>query len=292
MMETKTYDTYKAPSGVAVLMATYNGERYLAEQLDSLLRQTYSDVDIYIHDDGSKDNTQQIAERYASEHGNIHILHYSACGGPCANFMSLLHRVEADYYFFCDQDDVWIETKIEHSLDAMKKAEAQNPSKPVLLCTDLCVSDVNLHPIAPSMWRYMNIHPELLRTFDEMAGNNLVTGCTMLINRLASQSVCMPMNHATMHDAWIHLSVIKHHGVVIALQESTVLYRQHGANEVGATAYSRLNIIYRLQNLRRVAGIYFSHYRMLRQLGYGPLPKYIMWRLIYKYRAWKLMSHS
>lgn len=292
MKEAMVYNMQKAPTGVAVLLATYNGEHYIAQQIDSLLCQTYADVDIYIHDDGSKDNTVSIIQDYASRHPQVHVLSYPSCGGACANFMSLLHSVDADYYYFCDQDDVWLDTKIEQSIDAMKEAEASNPGKPVLLCTDLTVVDQQLKTIAPSMWAYMNIHPELLQTFNEMAGNNLVTGCTMLINKQAAQSICMPMTHATMHDAWIHLSVIKHHGIVLTQSVPTVLYRQHSDNEVGATAYSRLNLIYRLRNLSKVANIYFSHYRMLRQLGYGPLHKYIYWRLLYKYRAWKLKSRS
>jgi glycosyltransferase involved in cell wall biosynthesis len=101
----------KSTSTIAILMATYNGEKYLGEQIDSLLAQTNMDWQLYIHDDGSTDNTQAILQEYAQKHSNIHILEYESQRGAMKNFLSLLQRVEADYYMFCDQDDVWLKQK-------------------------------------------------------------------------------------------------------------------------------------------------------------------------------------
>ena len=101
---------------LAILLATYNGERYLQEQIDSLYRQTYKDWVLYIHDDGSTDGTCGIISKNAAEHGNIVVMEHQGGHGAKDNFFGMLERVDADYYMFCDQDDVWLEDKVEKSL--------------------------------------------------------------------------------------------------------------------------------------------------------------------------------
>ena len=131
----------KSTSTIAILMATYNGEKYLGEQIDSLLAQTYKDWHLYIHDDGSTDNTNAILQEYAQKHSNIHVLEYESQRGAMRNFLSLLQRVEADYYMFCDQDDVWLKEKVELSFEEMKRQEAACQGKPIIVYTDLYVTD-------------------------------------------------------------------------------------------------------------------------------------------------------
>ena len=106
---------------IAILLATYNGGQYLREQLDSLFAQTNQDFRIVIHDDGSTDNTVEIINEYKEKYPErIEVLDGKPKGTPKANFMYLLSEVEADCYFFCDQDDVWLPTKVEESLKAFK----------------------------------------------------------------------------------------------------------------------------------------------------------------------------
>ena len=143
-------DKITSPTPIAILMATYNGERYVKEQLDSLVRQDNDQWTLFIHDDGSSDSTPQILRQYADSHANIHVLDYSPQGGAMKNFFSLLQRVEADYYMFCDQDDVWKEEKVSISLEEMKNMESQHKSKPVIVFTDLHVTDSSLAIIQDS----------------------------------------------------------------------------------------------------------------------------------------------
>ena len=108
-------------NNIVILLATYNGERFLKEQIESLYEQTYTQWDIYVHDDGSSDNTIQILEEYEKEKDNFHILRYPSMGGSANNFFSLLKRVKAQYYFFADQDDKWLQDKVESGLIEIKK---------------------------------------------------------------------------------------------------------------------------------------------------------------------------
>ena len=100
---------------IAILMSTYNGERYLREQIDSLLNQTYKDWKLYIRDDGSTDETISIIESYVNDYPDLIVLLKDDLGnlGSARSFMRILSVVDADYYMFCDQDDVWLPNKVK-----------------------------------------------------------------------------------------------------------------------------------------------------------------------------------
>ena len=121
---------------IAILMATYNGEKYLREQIDSLLAQTCCDWTLYIQDDGSKDATLDIIKSYDDE--RIVLVDVGLTRqGACMNFMSLLNMVESEYYMFCDQDDVWFEDKVELSYMRMKEEELKyGIDRPILVFSD------------------------------------------------------------------------------------------------------------------------------------------------------------
>lgn len=272
---------------VGILMATYNGEKYIREQINSILSQTYELWHLYIHDDGSTDQTCSILQEYAEKHPNqITFLNYPPQGGAMKNFMSLLERVDATYYMFSDQDDVWKKDKIEKEVEQMNSEELKyGGNKPIIVFSDLFVVDSQLNLISESFLKYSGIHPEFLTSFDELAASNLITGCTMLFNHAAQKSIQYPYTSATMHDTWITLCTAKAHGVLSYLSEPLVYYRQHGNNTLGAVNIKHLTISYRVRHLYRILKLNKDTYCMMRALGYGSIIKYIYNKLRYKYRT-------
>ena len=273
---------------IAILMATYNGEKYLREQIDSLLNQTCQDWHLYVHDDGSKDGTVNIVKSYAERYPDkVTLLDYPPQGGACRNFLSLLEKVEARYYMFCDQDDVWLPEKIALSLEEIKRQEALHPQKPVVIHTDLHIVDDKLTVTYDSMWKHSDIFPQYIKTFSDAGGHTVIaTGCTMLFNQKAKEGSSRPSASAIMHDCWVCLCTLQQGGTVYGINKQLVLYRQHGSNCLGSgeTQAADVNMKYRVLNCKKVYKSNRDYYAMLRSLGYGSVFKYIRYKLKYKKR--------
>lgn len=208
---------------VDILLATFQGEKYLKEQLDSLLHQTYPHFQILIRDDGSTDATLDIIKTYKDP--RIKLL---ATGhlGIKGNFSELMRHSQADYLFFCDQDDVWLSHKIATMLPYLKGG-------PTLVHSDLGVVDEKLNSIAPSFWKWAWLQPMKTTTLNRLLMQNVVTGCSMAINRsLLEKSGPIPQD-AVMHDWWLAL-VAACFGRIQPLKEPLMLYRQHDSNVLGA----------------------------------------------------------
>ena len=169
---------------VAILLATYQGERYLRAQLDSLLGQSEAGWKVFAHDDGSKDGTAAILREYAArDPERFCLIEGAGTGGAKNNFLFLTGQVEASYYMYCDQDDVWLPDKVEVTLRAMKELEReQGRDRPCLVHTELKVVDASLREICPRLSEYQGIEPGKL-TLGRLLAQNTVTGCTMMINR-------------------------------------------------------------------------------------------------------------
>lgn len=221
---------------VAILLATYQGEKYLRAQLDSLLAQTETGWKVFAHDDGSKDGTAAILREYAARDPERFCLIESAgTGGAKSNFLFLTGQVEASYYMYCDQDDVWLPEKVERTLRAMQDLEReQGADRPCLVHTELRVVDASLREICPSLSAYQGIEPQRL-TLGRLLAQNTVTGCTMMINRALrdAMTTCAEPEAIRMHDWWAALIAMRF-GALRFLPEATILYRQHGNNSVGA----------------------------------------------------------
>lgn len=273
---------------IAVLLATYNGERFLREQIESLYAQTIKDWTIYVHDDGSTDGTKAILDEYAEKKDNFVVLDYPSQKGASNNFFSLLKRVDASYFFFADQDDVWMSNKMEKCLGRMLQIEKSTISKPVLVCCDACVTDEKLKVISPSLWERSGAHPEFLTNFNESAATPFVTGCTMLLNNAAKESVLWDVTEkATMHDAFITLCVFKAYGIVEPIRESLMYYRQHGENTLGAYSKDNSRLMYKLKHLKYVLKKDMALLRMLNALGYGSFFKFMKYKFVYKSKCSK-----
>lgn len=223
-------------AGIDILLATYNGERYLAEQIDSLLGQTFKDWRLIARDDGSSDGTVATLREYAASHPDrIVLIEDGDRGlGACGNFGRLMEHAEADYVMFCDQDDVWLPDKIARMTAAMREIEAEcGRDVPLLVHSDLRVVDHGLRTLSPSFWSYQASDPAFAQSVSRLMGQNVVTGCATMCNRrLVELSLPLPAD-ALMHDWWTAL-VAAALGAIRTLPEASVLYRQHGSNTLGA----------------------------------------------------------
>jgi glycosyltransferase involved in cell wall biosynthesis len=219
---------------IAILLSTYNSDRYLTEQIDSVISQTKKEWVLYIRDDGSTDGTLALIEKFCSANDNIVFLKDTDKNlGASNSFIKLLSSVEAPYFMFCDHDDVWLPQKIEKTFRKMFEEELNYPQAPILIFTDLIVADKNLNIINQSLWKYQKSRPvDALDTY-ALSISNPVTGCTVMINNKAKEvSLPMPAD-SLMHDLWIALNV-SHYGHINFVEEPTLLYRQHSENVVGA----------------------------------------------------------
>lgn len=217
---------------IAILLATYNSERYLHELIDSLFNQTVDDFVCYIHDDGSKDNTNTILKEYQQKYtSRIRILEYAPTGSAKANFMSMLKYIDEDYAMFCDHDDVWSKDKIEVSLKRIKEIEGNDPA---LVFADMAVVDENLNIINPSFMKYTGINP-LNTCLNMLLVSNVVPGCTTIMNKklYTIARKCTNYQNIRMHDQWCAM-VAAATGKIDFLDKSVLLYRQHFDNVKGA----------------------------------------------------------
>lgn len=226
---------------IAICLATYNGESYLKEQLDSILAQTFHDWTLFVRDDCSTDNTLSILESYALRYPEqIIVIPNSAkkSFGSKNNFASILKWVDKhysfDYYMFSDQDDIWLESKIEDSIKKLHQTETLlSKSMPILLHTDLRVVDQNLKPLGESFFKYRALNPNVTDLPHLLVQSN-VTGCTMMWNQALNNILHLDNENIAMHDWWITL-VASCFGRIVCIQEPTILYRQHKKNVIGAT---------------------------------------------------------
>ena len=221
---------------VEVLLATYNGERYLREQIDSILTQDYADLRVLARDDGSSDGTVSILNEYAERvPSRFRIMPQgSKSGSAKGNFLLLMQETSASYVCFSDQDDVWLPDKVSKTKQAVEALESQwGREIPLLAFTDLRVVDDHLRTLHESFWAYETIEPERIERLARLLSQNVVTGSTAMLNRrLVELSLRMP-SEAFMHDQWVGL-LASTMGKVGIVRTQTVLYRQHDQNVLGA----------------------------------------------------------
>lgn len=215
---------------VQILLATYNGEQFLQQQIESLLQQTYTDFTILIRDDGSTDKTLEIIESYQQKYPAKFILlkEDKMNVGATQNFGILLAHSTADYIFFCDQDDVWMPSKIEHSLSAIFTMENEQKSNPCLVYSDMKLINEHGIIIADSVWKQLHLSPDYF-TLNRLLVQNIPHGCTVLINK-AMKSIASPIPAtAILHDHWLALLAASV-GNSVAITTPLILLRNHTQN--------------------------------------------------------------
>lgn len=216
---------------IDILMATYNGEKYLREQIDSILNQTFKDFNLIICDDCSKDSTWEILQEYEKKDSRVKIIKNEKNLGYNKNFEKLLSYVQSEYFMLSDQDDFWMENKVEESYRKITEEDLN------LVCSDLEVVDENLNTIHSSMWEFWpdyNIKNKIKKSNDYRSClmTNCVTGCTTIINsKLISELIPLP-GYPIVHDWWIAL-VAGSKGPIGYIEKPLIKYRQHGHNQIG-----------------------------------------------------------
>lgn len=231
---------------VTILMATYNGERYLPEQLESLQQQEYKNWKLIVADDGSSDRTLEILLEFQRKCSNsVEIIKNDPPTGLAkVNFMQLLVKADTPYIMFCDQDDIWEPYKVQCTLAYMERIET-DINIPILVHSDLTVLEEN-GKAAHSFFEYQNL-PTTTK-LSSLIIQNSVTGCTVMINKNLQERMLQAKeyNKIIMHDYWAAL-IAAIYGTVGFIEDHTMLYRQHANNSVGAKA--SLNPLYLVKRL-------------------------------------------
>ncbi len=220
---------------VTILLATYNGEKYINEQIRSIINQTHKNWRLFIRDDASTDNTLAIVKQIVKQNKDRIFLVEDKPGnlGSAQNFNALMpYANNADYIMYCDQDDVWMQNKIEITLNKMIELENQHrKSTPLLVYTNFTYVDDNLD-IIPSKKRFSATRLNQLK-FSHIITQNPAYGCTMMLNNALLKTIAKIPTEAENHDYWTSL-VASAFGRIFYLPVSTILYRQHGKNISGS----------------------------------------------------------
>lgn len=217
---------------IEILLATYNSEEYIDELLGSILSQTYGDFTVIIRDDGSTDRTREILSGYDDSRIRI-VPDTTPTGSAAANFYTLLGLSDADYIMFADADDFWLPDKVEKTLALMKENESRyGKDSPLLVHADAYITDAALNITGESLFRYEKIDPSR-DALNQLLGQNIVTGCTMMINRALHGLVPERPQSSVMHDWWLALAACCF-GHIVLVKQPLMYYRQHGDNQVGA----------------------------------------------------------
>lgn len=238
---------------LSILLATYNGEKFLSELIISLLKQTYDDFKIFISDDCSSDNTIAIINKFTNEYPNkiVNLTSGIRFGNARDNFFYLLSKVDSELYMFCDQDDVWMTNKIEETINSYDKLP--NKEIPILIHSDLCVVKKDLSVINNSFFNMMKLSTKNYSWRNYLVQNN-VTGCTMLINNIAAnyykKSLTINNSNILMHDYFFAI-IVSLTGEIYFINKPLLYYRQHENNSVGAKkVYSFKFFLSELKNLK------------------------------------------
>ncbi|PCH62200.1 MAG: hypothetical protein COC19_03145 [SAR86 cluster bacterium] len=252
---------------LAILLSTYNGAAFLAEQLDSLLAQSYKNFIVVMRDDGSSDDTLEILQDYQQRHPQYFTLleNDGINLGACAGFSFLMQYtldnktslgLASAYMMFCDQDDTWHVDKVKIEMGRMLETEAELISQKgglqdtvqgktaVLVHSDLAVVDENGALIAASFMTYQGLSSNK-KSLSQLLLSNTVTGCTALANEALIEQALPLSENAIMHDWWLAINAAAF-GSIVFENSALVNYRQHGKNTLGAKPHIKTSLVSRV----------------------------------------------
>lgn len=233
---------------IQILMSTYNGENYLEEQLESLLNQSYNDVKILIRDDGSKDSTLEILERYKTKKIEIKVV-YGKNIGVVKSFFELIKMsdTKCNYFAFCDQDDFWEREKIERAILKLKQKKSA-----LSYCSNLRLVNKNLKYIKNQYKK------PLVPSIENAVVENIITGCTCIIKQELLLKIKEKINQIKiekimMHDWFIYI-FSEIYGETIYDEKSYIKYRQHENNVIGMETNCYKSFFKRISNFKKNKG--------------------------------------
>ncbi|WP_322354202.1 glycosyltransferase [Paratractidigestivibacter sp.] len=217
---------------VLVIMASYNGEKYIAEQIESILSQEAVDVTLRICDDGSIDSTPAICEAFASKYANVYFEINKTNKGLAKNFMDMVYDDASqgyDFYAFSDQDDVWLPEKLIHAVREIESRAASN--EPALYYSDIENVGRDLSGGFREYASWSGCSHELVAVLTV----NWASGCTMVFNPAMRSRILAyePSSYARNHDGWVHLVAMVSGTVIDDLDNSYIKRRISGENQVG-----------------------------------------------------------
>ncbi len=217
---------------VIVLLSAYNGARYIARQIESIRAQSFRDWRLLIRDDCSADATVEIVRRFCATDPRISLIEDSTSNiGPWASFGRLLSQAYdegAEFAFLSDQDDVWLEDKMEQQLSLLRASDGK---RPVLVHSDLILVDGNLQRLHASFSEFQRTSYDNADPLGTLLIHNAVVGCTIAMNRPLLE-LALPIPSGTLHDWWLAACAAAA-GTIQRAPHPTVLYRQHSSNVIG-----------------------------------------------------------
>lgn len=286
---------------IDILLATYNGEKFLIEQIESILAQTFKDWKLLIRDDGSTDETTQIIAQYCTRYPAkiISISDIDRNLGVTRNFERLMEFSTSSYVMFCDQDDIWLPDKIKISLYKLQAMGQQYGSDiPLLVYTDLVVCNEEGTLIANSFWKYQGGDPVLPLDYAKALVQNNATGNTMIFNRSLVNNALPFSSDAVMHDWWLALTAL-YLGKINYLSDQTIMYRQHKSNVSGTKGKNILPMLQKLplycttfhKNIRQAKSLLKNFQTQLNQQQINTLQTFTTLLSINKFqRLYKLLQ--
>lgn len=230
----------RGPSEVIIALSSFNGARFIEEQVESVRRQTFTHWTLLVRDDGSSDATPRILEALARKDCRIRLVRDDRGNlGPVASFGVLLEcarEMGARYLGLADQDDVWHRGRLARELDVLRQREAEvGSATPLLVHSDLAVVAQDLRVIHPSYLAFQRLRHVAEWPLGALLVQNFVTGCTVVLNR-ALLETALPFPPVIMHDWWLALCAAAV-GEILFVPEATVLYRQHDDNTIGSRGW-------------------------------------------------------
>ena len=218
---------------IEVVMATFNGARWLPDQLASIRAQSLRADRILVRDDGSSDATCHVLEHAAADGLPIKVLPaHEGHMGAVASFGCLLGQTQANYVLLADQDDLWHPQRVRRMVAAVQEAERSTPARPVLAFSSVKLMDDAGKVLDRDLWRFRRMDSSKMCDFPTCYQTGGIPGCAMLLNRALIDKALPIPRQALMHDFWLHL-VAAAFGRVIHVQEAWTYYRLHDSNAVG-----------------------------------------------------------